>query len=79
MKHLCKPEILDTQNGYIYIHIIIYIYIYRERERERERNVFKTNLQDSHYSLTLKLIGQVLHVRKNVTSLKQRFHWLSIK
>ena len=75
MKYLCKPEILDTQNGYIYIHIIIYIYI----ERERERNVFKTNLQDSHYSLTLKLIGQVLHVRKNVTSLKQRFHWLSIK
>ena len=54
---------------YIYTYYnIIYIYI----ERERERNVFKTNLQDSHYSLTLKLIGHVLHVRKNVTSLKHK-------
>ena len=33
---------------------------------------FKINLQDSYHSLTLKLVGHVLHVRKKVTSLKHK-------
>ena len=33
--------------------------------KSNKKKGFKINLQDSHYSLTLKLVGQVLHVKKS--------------
>ena len=38
------------------------------------------NLQDSHYSLTLNIVGQVLHKEKQITSRRKYiFHWLRVK